>query len=182
MPDAASIDNSILVEQAKTDPAAFAELYRRYLNPVYGYVLARVGDPKDAEDVVAQVFLDVLQGLAGYRSQGHFTAWLFTIARRRSADFYRRRQPGLPIEEAATLCDPAPDAANALARKEDLAFLARLLRELGEAERELLRLRFAAGLSFGEIAAVLGRGESAVKMSYYRLLERLQARWERENG
>ncbi len=181
MLEAASPDLARLIEQARSDRAAFGALYRQFLPAVYAYVLARIGDPKDAEDLVEQVFLEVLEGLAGYRHEGHFTAWLFTIARRRAADFYRRRKPGLPLEQASDLCDPAPDSLGHLSREEDLRTLDGLLQGLAEQDRELLRLRFAAGLTFSGIAAVLNQGESAVKMRYYRLLQQLQARWEQEN-
>ena len=170
-----------LMEKARSDPAAFVALYRQFRDPVYYYTYARVGNPKDAEDLVGQVFLNVLEDLDGYRDEGHFAAWIFTIARARVADFYRRRKPLAGIEQIYGLCDPLQDPVELIIHAENLKSLGTLLHLLAEDEKELLRLRFSARLSFKDIASVLNRKESAIKMSYYRLMERLQTQWERTN-
>jgi RNA polymerase sigma-70 factor (ECF subfamily) len=173
-----SVANLNLIDKAKSDPAAFATLYRQCRTPVFYYIYARVGNRKDAEDLVEQVFLNVMEGLAGYRDEGHFTAWIFTIARSRVADFYRRRKPVVSIEQSYSLCDPLQDPVEHIIHSENLKSLGALLYLLEEEERELLRLRFSARLSFKDIAYILKRKESAIKMSYYRLIERLQSQWE----
>ena len=174
----ASVD---LIDKAKSDPAAFVSIYRQFRDPVYYYIYARVGNRKDAEDLVAQVFLNVLEDLNAYRDEGHFTAWLFTIARARAADYYRRRKPVISIEEFYSLCDPHQDPIEQIINSENLKSLGTLLHFLEEDERELLRLRFSARLSFKDIAYLLKRKESAIKMSYYRLIEKLQIQRERTN-
>jgi RNA polymerase sigma-70 factor (ECF subfamily) len=177
-------EEAILVESIQRDPgkaaSAFASLYRHYLPPVYYYLLSKVGNRNEAEDLASQVFLDVLEGLKDYRHQGHFAAWLFTIARNRAVDHYRRN-PELSLEHAHDVADPMLDPLLQIAHREDLVGLARLVSGLGQEEKELLRLRFAAGLHFGEIAKLLKRKESAVKMAYYRLLARMQKHLEADN-
>ncbi|MCB9134008.1 MAG: RNA polymerase sigma factor [Anaerolineales bacterium] len=79
-------DEPLLIEAARQNPEAFDALYCRYLNPVYRYLFSRVQNQADAEDLTAQVFIEVLEGLARYRDRGTFAAWLFTIARRRAID------------------------------------------------------------------------------------------------
>ncbi len=159
-------------------PAAFAELYRQYLNLVYRYLYLKVGNTAEAEDLTSQVFLAALEGLPRYRHQGHFAAWLFSLARRKAADYYR----GAPLTELDHgEREPAAPEADLLGRviqQEELQALSRLISALSEDERELLRLRFAARLSFEEMAAVLERKTSAVKMALYRLLERLETQLE----
>jgi RNA polymerase sigma-70 factor (ECF subfamily) len=152
-------------------------LYRRYVTPVYRYLCSRVGNAADAEDLTAQVFIDALDGLPRYSERGQFPAWLFTIARRRAADHHRRAQPVLPLNDIA---DPAGegDPQAYWMQVEGLRRLASLVAQLDGTERELLRLRFAAGLTFGQIAGVLGRREGAIKMALHRLLKRLKGRWE----
>jgi RNA polymerase sigma-70 factor (ECF subfamily) len=181
MSDFESVANLPLIEKAKSDPAAFATLYRQFRDPVFYYIYTRVGNRKDAEDLIEQTFLNVLEDLNGYRDEGHFTAWIFTIARSRVADFYRRRKPSVSIEQIFTLCDPLQDPVEHMIRSETMQSLGTLLNLLEENERELLRLRFSARLSFKDIACILKRKESAIKMSYYRLIERLQSQWERTN-
>lgn len=176
-----SAANLDLIDKAKSDPAAFASLYRQFRDPVFYYIYSRVGNRKDAEDLVEQVFLNILEDLKGYRDEGHFAAWIFTIARSRVADFYRRRKPSASIEQLYSLRDPLQDPVEHMIHSENLKSLGALLHLLEEEERELLRLRFSARLSFKDIACILKRKESAIKMSYYRLIERLQSQWERTN-
>ncbi|PKN92907.1 MAG: RNA polymerase subunit sigma-24 [Chloroflexi bacterium HGW-Chloroflexi-6] len=163
-----------------SDPDSFAALYRQYLPAVYRYLYHRVGNVAEAEDLSAQTFTEALDGLMQGRFQpgGSFPAWLFTIARRRAADFYRQR-PTAPLEEHP---DPEPGLLAVLEAREDLRRLKTLLAQLDEEKQELLRLRFSAGLGFAEIALLEGKNEAAVKMSVYRALDWLREHWDAENG
>ncbi|HEY4579705.1 MAG TPA: sigma factor [Candidatus Acidoferrales bacterium] len=67
-------DIAALVESARCDPAAFAGLYDRYVQPVYRYVRSRVGGAQEAEDLTAQTFLAALESLPRYRHTGRFAA------------------------------------------------------------------------------------------------------------
>jgi RNA polymerase sigma-70 factor (ECF subfamily) len=169
-----------LIEQARRDPEAFAVLYRQYLTPVYRYLYLRVGNVHEAEDLTAQTFTEALEGLVKNRFQsgGCFSAWLFTIARRRLADFYRQR-PFAPFDENLSV---ELGLLATLEKNDDLKRLIHLLAQLDEEKRELLRLRFSAGLGFAEIARLENRSEAAVKMALYRSLDWLREHWEAENG
>ena len=173
-------DDPDLVERARRDPEAFAVLYREYLPRVYRYLYRRVGSIPDAEDLTAQVFTEALEGLLKnrFRAGGCFPAWLFSIARHRAVDFYRQR-PTDPLEDPPS---PEPGLLAAVEQTDDLERLARLLAQLDEHKQELLRLRYAAGLRFAEIALLDGRSEAAIKMEVYRALDFLREHWEAENG
>jgi RNA polymerase sigma-70 factor (ECF subfamily) len=167
-------DEASLIAKAQRDPAFFDAIYQRYLNPIYYYLLARLHDPREAEDLTAQVFLQALEDLPEYRPLRPFSAWLFTIARHRAADHFRRRSDS-PLNEELGQSAELPDPLAQVLQDERLAALSRLLKRLDEEDLELLHLRFAAGLSFSEIAILLGRKESAAKMALYRLLARLES-------
>lgn len=173
------MDDLALVKHARQNADAFAELYRRYLTPVYRYLYRRTGNVQDAEDLTTQVFTTVLESLTGnrYRERGFFVAWLFTIARRRTVDYYRQR----PVEELADPPATAPKVWEGIEKRQDLHHLAHLLSQLDEDRQELLRLRFSAGLTFAQIGQVVGRSEGAVKMAVYRTLEHLHTQWEVKN-
>lgn len=164
-------DEATLIEQARRDPDAFAALYQHYL---------RLGSRHDSEDIASQVFIEVLEALQGnrYKETGCFPAWLFTIVRRRLVDFQRQRPP-IPLEEVAA-SEPGP--LDLLLRDENLERLSALLAELDDGKQEILRLRFAAELSFAEIAALENQSEAAVKMSIYRLIDWLRKHWEVDRG
>ncbi len=168
------MDEDAIFGELHRNPALFEILYQRYVTRLYRYLYARVGCAAEAEDLTSQVFIAALEGLPRYRHRGNFAAWLFSLARRKVADYYRapekrRRAETLDENLAAALADPL----TGLIRQEDLRELAYEVAHLPADGQELLRLRFAAGLGFEQIAAVLGRKPSAVKMAFYRLIERL---------
>jgi RNA polymerase sigma factor (sigma-70 family) len=173
-------DEDSLVEAARHDAEAFATLYRNYLMPVYRYLLIRLNNIHDAEDLTAQVFTEVLEGLVSQRYQrsGCFAAWLFTIVRRRLVDFYRQR-PSAQLNDPSS---PEPHLLYIIEKSEDLQRLRYLLDQLDEERQELLRLRFSARLSFAQISLLEGRSEAAVKMALYRTIDFLREQWEEENG
>lgn len=160
-----------LAQRSLIEREAFSALYRRYLARVYRFCSSKVSTVQEAEDLTGQVFLDALRALPRYHPQGHFAAWLFAIARRRTADHYRGGPP--PLELLDTL--PAPILTDPYGDRERLnALLARL----PSADLDLLRLRYAAMLDYAEIGRVLGRTPNAVKMTHHRLLHKLRACWE----
>lgn len=165
---------SALVAAARRDPAQFAALYDLHVRPVYRYFCSQVRETVAAEDLTSQTFLAALEALPRYQHRGYFSAWLFAIARRKAQDYFRQRQPALLSETLAE----NPEILARVAQSDDLRRLAGLFRALEGDEQELLRLRFAADLSFAEIAALLGKNEAAVKKSLYRLLARLQSQLE----
>lgn len=165
-----------LVRAAQADTRAFEALYLRYVKQVYRYLYSRIGSQADAEDVTAQTFLSALEGFGRYQHQGYFGAWLFGIARRKAADHFRQAGHAQFLPDDLPALDP--DLLQQAVRSERLHELRTLLIELDEDEQELLRLRFAAQLSFGEIAHLMERKEDALKKSLYRLLDRLQSRLE----
>ncbi len=174
-----SLDECALIERARSDPDAFTTLYRRYLNPVYRYLLIRLGNPQDAEDLTSKVFTEALDSLINERYQegGKFAAWLFTIARRRLIDYHRQR-PTIPLEESAV---SDPDLFDQIQYSENKTRLHELLSHLDEEKQELMRLRFAGGLSFAEIAVLDGKSEAAVKMMAHRTIHWLRENWEAKN-
>ncbi len=176
--DLAPEDEATQVKAARCDPAAFNKLYLRYVTPVYRYLYKWVGNPSEAEDLTSQVFTEVLEGLVHYREQGNFAAWLFTIARRKAIAAYRCQRPNLPLEKAEEISESDEDPLEHLVQGEQRERMAALFAGLDENQRELLRLRFNAGLGYAEIGTVLGRTEAAVKMAIYRLIHQMYEKWE----
>lgn len=174
-------DDAALVVAAQRQRAAFAPLYHRYRDRIYWYVRTRTPDADDAADLTQQIFVRVLDGLAQFRPErGSFAAWLFTIARNTLANDRRRHRPTVTwdlVPESLHAASARGPEAEAL-RREDLARLAALIQAIGAGTRELLVLRFMAGLTVGEIAAVIGKGEAATRKQLARTLQRLAADFE----
>lgn len=170
-----------LIAAAQRDPATFAALYQRYYARVYRYLRIRLQSEEDASDLTQQVFLKAFYALPRFRPQrAPFAAWLFTIARHVLADRYRRGAPTLSLEAAGELA-VEQEMDTALERRESLEQLRALLSRLNPDARDLLALRFAAGLTTPEIAAALGKRPAAVRKALSRLLQSLKEQYHAAN-
>lgn len=173
-------DDEILALRAQQgDREAFRMLYGLYLDKVYNRVKSRV-PLQYAEDVTQEVFIAVIRSLDGYEHRAQFNTWLYTIVNRQIADFYRRYRdhsgPSLDLDaddlaEAVLVYDP-DDAEN-------WALLQMAFNTLPEHYREIILLRFADGLSFGEIAERRAQSLEAVKSLYRRAIQAIR---EKLNG
>jgi len=170
-------DEELMARYARGDAAAFEELYRRYRGPVYRFILRSVhGDSAAAEDLFHGVMMKVVGAASRYKPSAKFNTWLFAIARNACIDAARRRK----FEPQKRLADPvSPDVENMtvedvigdvsenpednLRDKETRAALTALLAELNPDQREVFLLREVEGLSFQEVAKVVGCTESTAK-------------------
>lgn len=179
-PDSAAIiapvDDKTLAGQSRHDQNAFDALYRRHVNCVYRYLLVRVGDVHEAQDLTAQTFLAALEGICGYRGQGEFAAWLLSIARHKLADHFRRGQATLPLEVAEEMPHPDPPPEDAVAERLRLERVAEALRALAPERAEAVALRIFGGLSATEAGRVMGKSEAAVKKLVQRGMSDLRER------
>ncbi len=173
IPDSAAA----LALEAKTDASAFGRLYDLYVQPVYRYLLSRVGSIHEAEDLTSQTFIAAYEALPKYRERGLFAAWLFRIARSKMNDQFRKSKHEVPIELAEAYGD-REDALGRVILDDEIHRLRVLISSLDASDQELIRLRYVADLSFAEIAELLGKREDAVKKSLYRLLAQLKGKME----
>ena len=177
--DGGSDDAFVLA--ARRNPTCFAALYRRYAGRVYRYLYGKVGNQAEAEDLTSQVFLEALKALPRYRPQGTFAAWLFTLARRRAIDLHRQDKGELPVDWLEERAGVEPEPLLQAIRSEDLRRLTHLYNQLSEEKQELIRLRYAAGLSYNEIGRILGTSQAAAGMAIHRTLQWFKEHWEDEN-
>jgi RNA polymerase sigma-70 factor, ECF subfamily len=168
----------VLRAAARGDERAFARLWRDAHPALLRYLRVAAGDP--AEDVAAEVWLEVARGLARFRGEElEFRGWLFTLARRRTADLHRysRRHPARPTADDRELDRPAGDdtAAAALDSLSARAALA-LIATLPPFQAEVITLRVVAGLDVDQVANITGRRPGAVRVAAHRGLRTLAAR------
>jgi RNA polymerase sigma-70 factor (ECF subfamily) len=164
-----------IVQRAQQgDAEAVATLYRTYAQSIYRYIAYRVASPADAEDLTAEVFLKMVEGLPAYRFTGApFAAWLYRIAAARVIDYRRRasRRPQAALHEALTNGKPLPEEQ--VQQRHEIEELGEALRQLPDDHQTILLLRFVEGKSHHEVAAILGKSIPAVKTAQYRALVRL---------
>jgi len=169
-----------LIQAAQKTPALFKPLYLHLAPPVYKYLLYQVGNTDDAEDLTSQVFLKIYQEFPRYQHRGYFAAWLFTITRNTLRDYFRKSGRQVPLDQAEKT-SVHPDLLEQVIKTEEMERLNRLVRALPEPDLELIRLRFAAGLSYAEIGALIRRSEEAARKAISRLILRLQSQMENDH-
>lgn len=164
-----------IAEAAKSDPRAFGELYELYYTRVYRYVYHRVGNNHDAEDITAVVFMKALEAIPSYQSgRNGFAPWVFRITRNTVVDYYRRQRKQDPLDEIeheADVADPVSDALESERREE----LHRVIQCLSADQRDVVLMRYAADLTFAEIADSMKKSEAAVRMVLHRGLRKMKA-------
>lgn len=176
------LDEAELIELAKTDPAAFGELYERYVKRIYNYIYYRTGNHHDAEDLTARVFARALQHIPTYVDRGvPFSAWLYRIAHNLVVNWHRDRgrRKLVPLDElvVTTLRSEAPERMTERREEHELLHIA--IRNLPEERQHLLILKFVERMSNAEIGEIMGRSEGAIKSLYHRTLLALRDELER---
>jgi RNA polymerase sigma-70 factor (ECF subfamily) len=170
------------VHAAQSDRAAFAPLYRRYVDRVYGYAFYQLGDHHDAEDATERTFMAALGGLPAFEDRGStFRAWLFRIAHNTVANAHRsrRRRRAEPLPESFERAAPNADPARLVALADELREVRHAIADMPDDRRQVILLRFVDGLSTAEVADVLDRSPGAVRVLLHRSLRDLAVRLER---
>jgi RNA polymerase sigma-70 factor (ECF subfamily) len=186
LPVAAPLDEQALVERARTEPDAFAELYRLYLPRIHAFAYRRCRSRELAEDITAATFEQALRSLDSFRWRGGgFGPWLFRIAANELVDHYRgeqraRAQRG---QRAAQALGAEPPAHDDLERVEDgfppTGQLVTALAALNPRYQRAISLRYLSGLSHAEAAEAMGASKRVMAVTLHRALRALRREIER---
>jgi len=167
-----------LIDQAKNDPAAFSAVYDFYFARVYNYARYRVLDCNTADDLTSEIFESVLKNLHTYRPEkGPFSAWLFTIARN-TVNYSLRRQKvrqWLSLENIRGQAGHEPKPDETIVQHETRHELLQAIGQLSERERELIALKFKAGLTNRAISRLTGLKENNVATILHRAVQRIRS-------
>jgi RNA polymerase sigma-70 factor, ECF subfamily len=185
-------DSELVAKALAGSEWAYGELLARYERPVFTLLLRMVRDRSTAEELAQDTFLKAFDKLATYDPARKLSSWLFKIAHNRAIDHLRRREvetvsldapagddPDAPVRSVADTAGETPVAA---AERADLSrALARAVARLRPEYREVMALRYQAGLEYGEIAEATGFPLGTVKTYLHRARKEL-AIWMEEQG
>ena len=170
-------DERLLIEAAQQDPACFADLYEINFARVYAYVVKRVGNRTDTEDLTSEVFHQALANLKRFEWRGiPFAAWLFRIAANLISARWHRS--GREVSHNSGQIDAAQVSPAEIEQVERRATLFRLVDKLPAEQRRVVVLRFVEQKSIKDVAREICKTEGAVKQLQFRALSTLRARME----
>ena len=164
------------IEQA--DEAAFRELYRAFSRRLYAYVLRQLGDPAQAEEIVADTLYEVWRQPAKFRGDSQFSTWLIGIARNKVLMAFRSRKPDSKHEDIADVADVIanddPSAFEILAQQQRHEGVRSCMDKLSDEHRECIHLVFYEGMSLAEVASVQSCPENTVKTRLFHARQKLK--------
>jgi RNA polymerase sigma-70 factor (ECF subfamily) len=176
--DSGRISERELVERARREPEAFAELYRRYGESVRCYALGQLRNPADAEDLTSEVFARALAAIGRYRDTGApFRSWLLRIAAHAIADHRRRARHRQHDDLDQHLDDLTAEGSleDLVVARDRVRQIVRATRLLPESQRTVLALRYGQDLPMAAVAERIGRTEAAARLLRHRAVARLRA-------
>lgn len=173
-------DEQLAKAAQQGDVQAFAQLYEHYVASVYRYVVARVGSKTEAEDLTGDIFIRAFESIRSYEWRGvPFSSWLFKIGHNRIVDHFRKEGSKEFVYMDGPLSLDGPDPHDAVELKINMEEALSALKELTEAQRQVIALRFASGLSLAETAAVMRKKEGAIKALQHSAIQALRRTLER---
>ena len=154
------------------------QVYAEQLPRVLNFFRYRLGDTADAEDLTARTFEKAWNARHRYRRDvAGFATWLLTIARNVAIDHLRARQRHEPLDEAAAVPSPENTPEQRLVHHSEAERLAALLATLPARQRELIAMKYGAGMTNRAISRATGLSESNVGTTLHRAVEALRGRW-----
>ena len=160
------------------DSASFAALYEHFYEKILRYVSFKTGNASESEDIVEDVFLKMLESIGSFRWQGHpFSSWLFRIAHNLVVDHFRKkgRRKQVSLDDVSGMVgSTSHDMDGRLDVKVAFLKVQDAMSELTALQREVITLRFAAGLSIMETAEAMGKKENAVKALQHAAIKKLR--------
>jgi RNA polymerase sigma-70 factor, ECF subfamily len=180
-------DEELVARSVGGDAESFNELILRWERPIYALAYRTIGREEDARDVCQETFLRAFRALPGFRGQAKFSSWLYRIALNLCRDWIRRErrtpvvQPpeDVDLQELASAAEPSESIEDLVARRDLTRAVERVMASLPEEQRNAIILKEYHGLTFQEIADLVGCPLSTVKTRLYQGLTVLRRELER---
>jgi RNA polymerase sigma-70 factor, ECF subfamily len=167
--------NPYIEKAKKGDQIALTFLLDYYWNEVYGFMLKRIENESEAEDVTIETFSKAFDKIEQYNPEYQFNTWLIAIAKNVHIDLHRKKKTSLFVkindendQQAYNIADSSPSAEDDLITEQNLSRLLRFIKELKPHYQEVIQLRYFQEMSYQEIANQLGEPLSNVKIKLLR--------------
>lgn len=154
----------------------FTQIYNTYFKRVYKYIYYRINNHHAAEDICSQVFEKVMSKYSSFsQEKSNFEVWLFAIVRNGVTDYFRtqKKRRFTSLDSLLELIFPKPSPEELAIREDNNQALFKALAKLREKERNIIAMKYGAGLKNSEIAQIMGVSESNIGVVLYRSLKKL---------
>lgn len=161
---------------SREQPEAFSAISERYGKKIYNFVLGLIEDRTAAEDLLQEAFMKAFEARKSYEGRGALSSWLYTIARNLVRDRARGARHGKVVSldarenaaEAPVLRDNAPGPEEVALSRHGVEWVRGALGRLPEGQKEVLVLSRFHGMTYNQIAEIVGASPEAVKQKAYR--------------
>jgi RNA polymerase sigma-70 factor (ECF subfamily) len=170
--------------QDRSDPDAFRALFDRYKDKIYSIALRYSGDPAVAQDITQETFLKLFAGIGRFRRESNFDSWLYRLVVNACFDQKRKTRRFMPLVDSFLdfLRAPGRSALDEVLRAEMSAHVRTVVETLPPEQRMVIVLRYTEGLSYEEIAAILGCPAGTIASRLNRVHKTLERRLVRLAG
>jgi len=152
----------------------FGQLYDKYIKKIYDFIYFKTQHQETAKDLTSKTFIKALESIKRFKTeQGYFSAWLYTIARNTVIDHYRTKKVEADVNDIWDL-SANDDIEQDLDTKEKLKQVEKYLSQLKTEHRDIIIMRVWHGMSYQEIAQVVGKSEASCKMMFSRTIIKLR--------
>lgn len=155
--------SALLEAVAAGDETALAGLYRALEKPVYRFIVAKMNDSFEANDILHEVFMEIWRSAGKFEGRSAVKTWVFGIAYRKTMDHFRKHKRLVPSDDLPEQIDEGPDAVACIAATQEAEHLRVCLEGLKLNQRTALELAFFEDMSYGEIAEVVKAPENTIK-------------------
>ncbi len=169
-------DQELIVRFQEGDFDAFGDLYERYIDRIFAFILRKTSDRQVAEDLTSQVWMKTMKGLSWFSSKkwASFRSWIYRIAQNTVIDYYRTKKQDIAIDEMVEIWFSL-DIEKYIDDRRKLQEVQEFLRGLKKIEQEIVILRVWDELSYREIAEITGKKEDNCKQIFGRTLKKIRA-------
>lgn len=165
------------IARAKEEPSAFAAIYEHYFSRVYNYIRYRINDSDITDDLTADTFESILANIKSFQPEkGSFATWASAIARNTVNSYLRKQRfrNWFSIDSIKNEASSEPEPEQLQLENEQQIELLVAIEGLSTRDKDVLALKFGAGLSNSEISKLTGLNQNNVNVSVYRAVRRLQ--------
>lgn len=177
-------DNNLIQKYLDGDEAAFSLIVDFYLKPILNFSYKLVGNKKDAEDIIQEVFLKVWKNIRNFDIEKSFKTWIFTITRNTCIDFLRKKKE-IPIsyfdnKEGGNILEDnlideglKPDEIFIVSENKEI--IENALLKISFIQKEVIILRYMNEMTFDEISEILNIPLNTVKSHHNRVLIKMKS-------